>query len=151
MKSKFRSTKGSGLAEIAVAALILVTIAIFAMDIGGAMVCYGVNDRACRDAARAAAQASTEGDAQQMAKQILQSYAMNTPLISPPTLKSLVYQDFGGNPPAGKSPTVTVTTSANAHPVAPISLVGKEIVGKDFIVQKTYTFPIVKLNVPTTP
>lgn len=149
-RNRIRRTIGSGLAEIAFATVILITLAIFTVDIGGAMVCYGVNDRACRDAARAAAQGSSEVEARRMAGQILQSYAINSPLINSPALQQLVYRDFNGDPPPGTSATVTVTTSAAAHPVAAIGLLGADIIGKDFSVRKSYTFPIVKLSVPSS-
>ena len=147
IKRQARNTKGTGMAEVAVASLILIGMALFALNIGTAMMSYGVNDRACRDAARAAAQGSNSTEANNLASQILKSYSQNGTLLSNPSLVSVNYQDFGGNPPDGVSPFVTVTTRATARSIAPFSLFGSEIVRASFPVTKTYTFPIVKLNV----
>ncbi len=150
MKNKNRNCKGTGLAEIAMASLIMIGMALFALNIGAAMISYGVNDRACRDAARAAAQGGSSVEAQNLASKILQSYAQNGNLLRTPSLLGVKYNDFNGTPPEGVSPFVTVTTTMNARSIAPFSLFGAEIVKASFPVSKTYTFPIVKLTVPPT-
>lgn len=142
-----RNAKGSSLAEVAIASIILIVMALFALNIGTALVCFGLNDRACRDAARAAAQGQTKIEAENLAKQILQSYKQNGTLATTPILLGVKYTDFDGNPPDGTSPFVTVTTRMTAHSMTPLSLFGSPIVGKKFPLTKTYTFPIVKLKV----
>ncbi len=150
MKNKVRNSKGTGLAEVAIASLILIGMALFSLNIGTAMISYGVNDRACRDAARAAAQGGSLTESQNLASQILRSYAQNGNLLRTPALIGVKYNDFSGNPPEGVSPFVTVTTRMDARSIAPFSLFGAEVVKASFPVTKTYTFPIVKLTVPPT-
>lgn len=145
-----RSNRGTLVAEMAFGCLITVFIVLFALDIAGAMMCYGVNDRACRDAARAAAQGSTPAEATELANGILTSYRTNAgPLNSTPVLVTIVYNDFGGNPPEGVSPFVTVTTRSVARPIAPFHIGSSQLIGSSIPLVKTYTFPIVKLTVPT--
>jgi hypothetical protein len=142
-----RSQKGTGLAELAVAALILIGIALFALDIGTAVMSFNVNDRACRDAARAAAQGSSKTEAENLAKQIIKSYPAFGDLARNITVVGVNYQDFNGSPPAGTSPFVSVTTRMDCRTIAPLSLFGVEAIKSKFPVQKTYTFPIVRLKV----
>lgn len=147
---KVRNRKGTGLAEVAIASLVLIGMALFALDIGAAMMCFNVNDRACRDAARAAAQGQDVGEATNLAKQIIKSYPQFGPLAANITVIGVKYVDFNGTPPNGESPYVSVTTRMNCRAVAPLRLFGQEAIKASFPVQKTYTFPIVKLKVPPT-
>jgi hypothetical protein len=145
-----RNQKGSGLAEMAVASLILIGMALFALDIGTAMMCFNVNDRACRDAARAAAQGSDANEAKNLAKQIIKSYPQFGMLARNITVVGVNYVDFNGTPPSGQSPFVSVTTKMDCNTIAPLSVFGVEAIKAKFPVTKTYTFPIVKLKVPPT-
>jgi Flp pilus assembly protein TadG len=144
-----RNQKGSGLAEMAVASLILIFMALFTLDIGTAVMCFNVNDRACRDAARAAAQGSDKTEAENLARQIIKSYPQFGPLAKNITVTGVNYVDFNGNPPSGQSPYVAVTTKMDCHSIAPLSVFGVEAIKAQFPVTKTYTFPIVKLKVPS--
>lgn len=142
-----RNPQGTVLAELSIGCLVAVSIAMFGLDIGTAMVCYGQNDRACRDAARAAAQGSTQLEAQNLANSIVKTFANPSGLITSPKVVSVQYSDFNGTPPDGVSPFVTVTTVSTAKPIAPFSLFGKNVINGTFPLRKTYTFPIVRLNV----
>ena len=142
-----RNQRGTILAELAIGCLVTVSVAMFGLDIGTAMVCYGQNDRACRDAARAAAQGSTQAEAQNLATSIVKTFANPSGLITSPQVVSVQYTDFNGTPPDGVSPFVTVTTRSTARPIAPFSLFGRNVINGTFPLRKTYTFPIVKLNV----
>jgi Flp pilus assembly protein TadG len=150
MKRGRRSNKGTWLAEVALAALILIGMALFALDVGTAMMCFNVNDRACRDAARAAAQGQDVGEATNLAQQIIKSAPQLGPLAATITVVGVKYVDFNGTPPNGESPYVSVTTRMNCRAIAPLRLFGQEAIKANFPVQKTYTFPIVKLKVPPT-
>ncbi len=138
-----RNQKGSVFAELAVGCIIMIAISLFALDIGSAMACFGVNDRACRDAARAAAQGNTTTEGTAIAKSIVRSFANNSPLMSSPQVVSVNYTTFNGQPPVGTSPYVTVTTRATAKPIAPVTLFGNQIFGQ-FPITKSYSFPLVK-------
>lgn len=141
-----RSNKGTGMAEVALGTIIMTAMSIFSLDVGTVIYAYSNTDRACRDAARAAAQGTSAVEAMNLARAILKDHAVNSGLISAPRIKSLVYDDLGGNPPPGVSPTVTVTTTAIAKMPAPITLLGSNLGAGSFTVAKEYTFPIVKLK-----
>jgi Flp pilus assembly protein TadG len=142
-----RSERGAGLAELAVAGMILIGMALFALDIGVAMMTFNLNDRACRDAARAAAQGSDSNEATNLAKQIIKSYPHVGLLATNTQVLGVKYVDFNGNPPANESPYVAVTTRTDCHTIAPVSIFGAEMIKARFPVTKTYVFPIVKLKV----
>jgi hypothetical protein len=146
---KKRTQTGTVMAELAIGCLLTVTMGLFALDLGSAMLCYGINERACRDAARAAAQGTTPAEAENLAKKIVQSFAVAGGLITAPEVTGVNYVDFGGNPPDGTCPFVTVTTRSTARPIAPLSMFGKPVAGGAFPIAKTYTFPIVRLTVKT--
>jgi len=54
-RQKIRTTKGSGLAEAAVAAIVLIPLALGMLDIIFIVLANSINDTACKNAARAAA------------------------------------------------------------------------------------------------
>lgn len=141
-----RNRKGFALAEVAFGGIIMTALTIFCVDIGCLMLTYSNTDRAARDAARAAAQGTSKEEAESLAQAIVRGHEVASFLISPPQIKSVVYNDFGGNPPEGTSPIVSVTTIANAQIPAPVTLLGGSIGEGKFMVQKTYTFPIVKIK-----
>lgn len=143
-----RNERGTVFAELAIGCMIMIGIAMFALDIGTAMMCFGTNDRACRDAARAAAQGSNAAEANNLARRIVQNFNSQSNLVTSPQVVSVVYNDFNGTPPDGVSPFVLVTTRATARAVAPWGL-GKTAIGGTFPLTKTYCFPIVKLTVKT--
>lgn len=142
-----RNRRGTGLAELAMAGCILIGMALFALDIGVAMMTFNLNDRACRDAARAAAQASDATEAENLAKQIIKSYPHVGVLATNTQVLGVKYVDFNGNPPANESPFVAVTTRTDCRTIAPLRIFGAEMVKAKFPVVKTYVFPIVKLKV----
>ena len=147
--SKFRGRKQNGtlLVDLSVACMILVAFAVLALDCGGAVMAFGITDRACRDAARAAAQGSSPSEARQLANAVIRTYANSSGILSSPRVESVTYTDFGGHPPEGSSPFVTVTTSANARVLYSLSFFGRDVLAGNFPMRKTYTFPIVKLDV----
>lgn len=142
-----RNQRGTLLLDLSVACIILIAFAVLALDCGGAIMAFGMTDRACRDAARAAAQGSNPTEARQLANAIIRTYATSSGILSSPRVDNVTYTDFGGHPPDGSSPFVTVTTSASARVLAPLSFFGRDLVSGSFPMRKTYTFPIVKLDV----
>lgn len=144
-----RNQKGSAIIDLGFACLSLIILAIFGLNMCFALVSFSLTDRACRDAARAAAQASTPGQATQLAQAVLRSYkSPSTLMVVQPTLAGIQFTDFGGNPPAGKSPFVAVTTRSTVKMPAPVQVFGQNVFSGTIPMQKTYIFPIVKLNVP---
>lgn len=148
-----RKATGTGLAEVAIACVILVSMALFAIDIGTAMVLYNYNDRACRDAAREAANGQDTIEALRLANLTLQNWAQDPRkclIRMNPIVKEIRYNDFNGNPPDGQSPFVSVTVRTEVRSIAPFRLAGVQVIRDNFTVQKTYTFPIVKMKVRQT-
>lgn len=142
LSAKHRST-GSGLAEVAGSGVVLVIMAIFAINICALIFAYGINDRACRDAARAAAQADSSRASAAAKAALSQHKVISDLMISPPAISNFTYTDFGGNPPVGKVPFVSVATTALVRLLAPLPMLPGQVK-----VSKQYTFPIVRLKPP---
>ena len=142
--------RGSISLEIAAGALVTLGLVALALNVSFAMLAYGANDRACRDAARAAAQQNTAADARNAAKLIVAGFSRANSLLGAITVSDVVYNDFKGNPPADQSPYVTVTTRSTVSMPAPIEFFGQQVFGTTIPVAKTYTFPIVRLSVNTS-
>jgi|AGTN01.2.fsa_nt_gi hypothetical protein len=147
-----RISTGYSSLEITIAAFLMVVFSAIGIDLSLIMLGMSLNDSACRDAARAAAQTSTQSNAIKAAQSQLQVHGTDGYWISQPTLRStsapyFVYQDFGGNPPANTSPYVTVTTTVNIRCPAPIFFFGTQFMVNGTIqFNRQYTFPIIKLN-----
>lgn len=143
-----RRQTGSLAVELGVAVLIMIFIVAFSLNICMAMIGYTMNDRACRDAARSAAQGANLTEATTRANRILVTYQKSLPLFRNLKVDSITYTDFGGLPPAGVAPFVTVTTSAISNVPCPVTLFGSSAFGAGTMqFRKSYTFPIVKLTV----
>src|SRR5262249_20179974 len=120
--------------EIAIGALVLTVMLIFSLDVCLAMMLYGVNDRACRDAARAAARATKPEEAEDLAKAALKSFSGGGFLVQPEFVSSKWV--------TGTQPRVSVTTRAVAKLPAPLFLLGQAKSSDNVSVQRQYTFPI---------
>jgi Flp pilus assembly protein TadG len=154
-KSLKRRANGMAAVELACGSLFLLVLTFLAIDVTILMLGYELNDRACRDACRAAAQQSTPTAAQNAATTILKTHKADGNFVSDPTLilgaGNFQYQDFGGNPTAG-NPTVTITTECRVKTPVPLTFVGS-VFGQDasgnnvaWTFRKRYTFPIVTFN-----
>ncbi len=145
-----RRCEGTAFAELAVVGLIMTLVVAFVLDIAIALMAFSVVDRACRDAARAAAQGATRDEAQQLATAIANDHLSASPLVTAPIVTNVVYQDFGGNPSPSECPFVEVTTSATASVPAPLFMLGTNGGGdRPLTLAKKYRFPIVKLKMPS--
>ncbi len=145
-RSGLRSSHGTVLVELACSSIFLVIFAIFAVYLTLIITCANITDKATRDAARAAAEQQTQAKAMAVAQSIVLSFASANPFMTPPTVpvNGVVYQDYGGNPPALKSPFVTVTVVSSAKlPFAPAQFFGQTFGTDTYTFSQTYTFPIV--------
>lgn len=149
IRAKRNSSKGSVAIEISAGALVSIGIMALALNVCFAMLAYGVNDRACREAARAAAQQSSLAAASSVAKYVVNGFNQSNSALGKIQVSKVVFTDFNGTPPEDQSPFVSVTTSSTVATPAPIEFFGSKVFGKSIPVQKTYTFPIVRLNVNT--
>jgi Flp pilus assembly protein TadG len=142
-----RQAKGNTILELATISGLLVVVALLCADIGIVSMGAAMNDQACRDACRAAAQASNMTEATNMARASLKAhtadgYFVTTPSITP---GGLVYQDFGGNAPPDTSPYVEVSTRNTVRIPAPVLFFGAKFgQGGTMNFTKKYTFPIVR-------
>ena len=155
MKTKMRSTKGHSAIELATICIIFVVVTVLCLDIGVMILASGSNERACRDAARAAANATDSASALQAAQAACASHAQQGGYFaSPPTVdtSNFLYQDFaatqGVPPQPNTSPFVSVTTQVTVTIPAPIVFMGLVKFGgpgnNTMNFRKTYVFPIVR-------
>lgn len=146
-RKKIRLESGSAAFELVAASLIMISVVAFALNVCMALIAYTTNDRACRDAARSAAQGASVSEATQRASRILLGYSGSAALRNL-RLERIDYNDFAGRPPSGVSPFVKVITSAECAIPCPISVFGNDVFRPSLQIRKVYTFPIVKLTVP---
>jgi len=148
--SRKRNRKGGAFIEISISLSLMIVLAALGADITLMTFAMFLNDKACRDAARSAAQQTTSAGALQAAQVQLKVHATDGNFVSQPVLVSqsspdFVYNDYGGNPPANESSYVTVTTAVNIKLPAPIFFWDQTFMPSgtmQFI--RRYTYPIVK-------
>lgn len=142
-----RPRTGHSAIEFGVAAGMITVMALLCTNIGLLILGAGINDKACRDAARAAAQASNYTAALKQARAALKGHPTDGYFVSTPVMNDadLVYEDFSGNPPPDTSPFVSVTTTTVVKIPAPFIMYGARFgPGGTQTFRRTYTFPIVK-------
>lgn len=144
-----RKINGSAFIEIAISVGLVVILSALGADVS--LVTYGMflNDKACRDACRAAAQQTNSASALSAAQVQLKVHSTDGNFVSQPTLVStsspnFVYNDYGGSPPTNTSPYVTVTTSVTITLPAPIFFWQTFVMSDQFQFTRRYTYPIVK-------
>ena len=153
-----RRTSGSSLIEIAIPSLFLMVVVFFCIDAYVWVQSFMLNDLACRDATRSAAQAvppngSTDlsayrSAAREAALSQLKMHIDNGPYIKNPTLVNMEWNDYGGVLPAPPdTPYVTCTTSLDVSLPVPLTFMGATVLkdGK-LTFKRSYTFPIINLR-----
>lgn len=147
---KQRKPRGVSAIEICIACFLMIVFAAVCLDITLVIFGYSVVDAVTRDAARAAAQQTTNTQALAAAQSALRVHATDGVFITQPVLVSqntpnFVYQDYAGSPPANTSPYVTVTCSLTVNLPA-VVFFSKNVGfnGNAFTLMRRYTFPIVK-------
>jgi hypothetical protein len=140
-----RRARGMTFIEIAATSFLAVLFTLLGVDVCLLLFgCY-VNDATCRDAARAAAQASDSAKGLAFATAAVKARVTDGHFVSQPILTpgGFVYQDFGGQPPANDTPYVTATTKVTVTLPVPITFFSATFINSmDFT--QTYTFPIVR-------
>ncbi|MGH9551476.1 MAG: hypothetical protein ACRD3W_18970 [Terriglobales bacterium] len=151
-RSARQRKRGVGCLEVAVASFLMVVLSALGVDVTLMVMACSINDVACRDAARAAAQRNTSAQALKAAQAELSVHSTDGKFISQPTLSStsspdFVYNDYSGNPPANRSSYVTVTTAITVKVPAPIFFFGIPFLKSGSLqFRRRYTFPIIKQN-----
>ena len=159
-----RNAKGSALIELGAIAFVLPLITIICVNVGVMVFAAWLNDSACRDAARAAAQRDNASDAYKVANLIVKERSANTgglisslillgqdPGAGAATGKFFKYELFP-DPATGealieKGPFVKVSTQLQASLPAPIVFNGAKFTNV-LSFRQSYIFPIVN---PTAP
>jgi len=149
-RSRQRQQKGTLVIELTACAFLFTFFAILAVHVGVSIFGAFLNDRACRDAARAAAQGKTSAQATALAKAVLVSHKQSNSFLTSPNLQiPIVYQDYGGSPPNSQtSPYVQVTTTTTSTlPFKSLNFQGLTFTqDQTMTFSQTYTFPIVRVN-----
>jgi len=142
--SKLRSARAFSLAEVAATSFLFVMLGVFAADICLLIFGCSVNDKACRDVVRAAAQQPTAAKALQFAVASVKNHKTDGLFISPITLVggAVNYNDFAGNVPAGQTPYVQATTQVTVTLPCPIYFFGAGF-NNQMSFSQTYTSPII--------
>jgi hypothetical protein len=150
-----RKTNGSTFLEVVWFIPLFVVVMFLSVDC--ALVCFGAwfNDLLCRDAARAAAQKTTEKNAIAAARAVVISRKGALPgFMATPELviegDAFEYKDFlnaRGIPDTDKGPFVKVTTSTTITMPIPILFNGSAL-ADNITLRQSYTFPIVTLSLP---
>ncbi len=147
MKPKTRrSGCGHGTIEIAVTAGIMILLVFFAIDIVYLVLGASIAERACRDAARAAGEGRDLATATNLAEAAIAAHWADGDNFNPPRLVNINYQDFGGDPPAGVTPFVTVRVAVDATVPIPLDFLGVVNFSGSHTFSRDYTYPIVKLS-----
>jgi hypothetical protein len=127
---------GFGLGEAVATACFVVAAVILSLDCWFMIMAARITDIACRDAARAAAQAGDSITANNAAMAAVQPYASyNNSMMTAPQV-TVTYN--GGATP----PSVTVVTTTAVTPFIPLTWLGNSFNGTIFTQQ--YTFPLIK-------
>ncbi|HEY9731033.1 MAG TPA: hypothetical protein V6C89_03925 [Drouetiella sp.] len=139
-----RDSSGFSFIEVAISSFLVMVLAVVAINISILVFACAVNDKACRDAVRAAAQQPTAAKAQNFALASVKNHKTDGFFISPIQLTNFNYNDFGGAPPpAGQCPFVQVTTSVDVTLPAPVMFFGATMTNQMKFSQ-IYTSPIIK-------
>ena len=138
-----KTSTGLSFPEVAATSFLVIILAIFTADISLIIFAFSVNDKACRDVVRAAAQQSTAPQAMLFAQASVKNHTTDGIFISPIVLTTLNYNDYGGNVPPGACPFVTATTTVNVTLPAPLYFFGASFTNH-FQYSQTYTSPIVR-------
>jgi hypothetical protein len=151
LRGSQQRNKGFTLAEVAVSSFIVIFMLIIALDVWMLISAVQMNDSACRDAARAAAQAPDQPTAQNLAFAAVATHKSVAPMFNQsPTvdISNFQFVDYTGGAtiPAGQTPYVRVTTFCIVHPIIPLSVFGSLIIGNGNTLRfnQTYEFPLVK-------
>ncbi len=141
---KIRRAKGFSFPEVAISSFLVIFFTVLSADLSLLIFACSVNDKACRDVVRAAANQPNANQALQFAIAETKMHKTDGFFISPIQLVNGVnYQDFGGNPPAGQCPYVQATTSVNVNLPMPLYFFGASFTNQVQFSQ-CYTSPIIK-------
>jgi hypothetical protein len=147
-----RRESGSSFVELAAMSSVMVVVALLSVNICVVLFGAWINDAACRDATRAAAQRIVRADAIAAALAAARTYATASGLLSRPEVlvdganfQFETFRDAQGNPQPGKVPFVRVTTRMNVKLPAPVVFYGGKFTG-DLTFNQSYIYPLFNLE-----
>lgn len=146
--SFLRKQGASSFVELGAMGFIIPVMAVICVNIGVLVFAAWMNDSACRDACRAAAQQSNEENAKAAAILATKQFAADSSIIGHPIVledaqyfKFQTFPDADGRPQNALGPRVTVSTSLNTRLPCPIIFNGTKFT--DLIVfRQSYTYPL---------
>lgn len=162
VQKPLRNENGTSFIEVGIASVAMAVIVFMAIDMYVWVQAFMLNDLACRDACRAAAQASSTTNtvaayktaAQNAATSMLLLHSVPRPYIGNPTFVAggFVWQDYGASnggpmPAIPQTPYVRVQSSLNVNLPMPIFM-GQSMGSSGLVFQRSYSMPIVNLPPP---
>lgn len=143
-----RAARGSSFIEIAASVFLVVIVAALGVDVVLLIFGASVNDSACRDAARAAAQASDYGKSLSLAKASVNNHRTDGYMISQPVITNFDYHDYlPGTPPPNETPYVLVATRVTVRLPAPLFFFGAQFTNGTMQFIQSYAYPIIKTKI----
>lgn len=144
-----RNSHGTMLIDLVFTTMLVSALGAIGANAAVIILACNVNDAACRDAARAAAQTTSAAQALMAAQTQLTIHSTGSSFVTQPELSSssspdFIYNDYGGSPPPDTSSYVAVTTTVNISIPAPIMYFGTRFGSGPILYRKRYVFPIVK-------
>ena len=144
-----RRRSGTASIELACVAVTLAVVAILSVDIGIMLLAFNTNDRACRDAARAAGNGGDYTSALKLAQASVCMHRSSSSFIGQPAVDSTSFGYYDSNLPANCSPYVSCTTTISVRLPASIYYAGAKLDSSGGMTfSRTYTYPIIKLTLP---
>lgn len=149
---KGRSRKGSVLLEFVCVTWMFTLAALVGVNCGVLAFAAAINDAACREAVRAAAEQNSPEAARQAASAALSRFSVESPIMSSPQLRQSSEQDFqfqtyageDGRTQLNRGPFVRVSTEVRTKMPAPIIFSYAGLTDNLQFVQ-SYNYPLVQL------
>lgn len=141
--------RGHILFELVLACALIIPLSILGCSLLVVEIAVGTNDRICRNACRAAAEASDFATSLKLAQAVVATQNASGAFYGPVTLNGsqFLYEDYSGNSPAGETPYVSVTTKMPCITPAPVRFISSQMgLPSTITFERTYRFPIVKLK-----
>lgn len=146
-----RGRQGMSLLELVAVGFMVPILALICVNLAVLVFAAGINDSACKDAARAAAQRANAEDALDAATAIIGQYSAGGLLGKPEVVKEAFVFDiqpdadgqpqFGGTAALPGGPFVTIGTRSEVKLPAPLVFNGAQLVDH-LVFSAQYTFPI---------
>lgn len=147
-----RNSGGTALIELACVAVMLAVVTVLSVDIGIMLLAFNVNDRACRDAARAAGGGTDYASALRLAQSSVCMHKTSGSFIGQPTVDTAQFGYYDSGLPTNCSPYVSCTTNISVRLPATIYYAGAKLDASGAMTfSRKYTYPIIKLTLVLPP